>query len=125
MSGITAEQAVEMIQPGENPSDAYTRIFAHQCKPCDFRRWFSMLKQSKECKEISETVAQDISVLIEEGLDDHAAFLEMYPNYVTHAAFDTAWIRKKRKKPVPVVEEVVEEDAISEDLAINIDAPLV
>jgi hypothetical protein len=123
MVKITAEQAVQMIQPGEEPHNAYARIYADQCKPCDFRRWYTMIRTTGECAEVSEDVQAEIQVLISEGVGDHEAFVEMFPDYVTHAAFDTAWFKQRRKKVPAVIPVEVEENA--EEVPAEIDEPSV
>lgn len=120
MGSITAKQAVQMIRPGENPDDAYTRIFAMQCKPCDFRRWFSLVRTGQECPEISQDVRARIEELIAEDFDDNTAFMEMYPDYVTHGSFATEWIKiRKKKVTTPEVAPEVEPEIVEESVTVS------
>ena len=119
---VTAEQAVRMIQPGENPDEAYVRIFAYQTKPCDFRRWFSMVKSKGTCDEVTPEVVEEIKELIIEGFDDHSSFMAMYPDYVTQGVYATEWIKTRNKKPVQTtfaVEAVVEVEEEVVDIEVE------
>jgi hypothetical protein len=100
MATDTLDTLVSTIKPDENSDAAYERVYGNQVKPCDFRRWFTLLKCKKPCDEISEETAAAIAGYIAEDMTIEEAFATHCPDYVGPGEFAHALRKFRRAQPV-------------------------
>ncbi len=107
MAANTLSEVMKTVQDGEDGDAAYRRLYGHQTRPCDFRRWFSAVQQNKACQEISEELNTQIAGYIQEGMLVEEAFRQHCPDFVGPGEFSVAYdkelnSRKSDQKPTPV-----------------------
>lgn len=117
MASERLTKAVSEIITGEDGDVAYARLFGDQCKPCDFRRWYSQVRRDGTC-EMGEEMTVKLKAYIDEGIDIDDAFKDHVPDYIGPGEFGTAYTREIRARKAaaagsaPVVQAVAAEPAI-------------
>lgn len=89
--------AVAQIITGEDGDAAFARLFGDQCKPCDFRRWYSQVRNTGTC-EMGEEMTAKLKTYIDEGIDIDDAFKDYVPDYVGPGEFGTAYTKEIRAR---------------------------
>jgi len=104
-------ESIEITKPGEDSDRAYLRLYGTQVKPCDFRRWFTVISRGDVCLETDEEIGATIAEYIAEGMTVDEAFATHCPGYVGPGEFSVRWTRELRAiaAPAPVVEVPVAE----------------
>ena len=97
MAANTLSEVIKSIEPGEDGDQAYRRLYAHQVKPCDFRRWFAVIKRGDTCLEIDEAAANVMGELVTEGISVEEAFLEYCPGFVGPGEFSVAFNCERKR----------------------------
>lgn len=97
MASERLTKAVSEIITGEDGDTAYARLFGSQCKPCDFRRWYSQVRNSGVC-EMGEEMTRKIKAYIDEGIDIDDAFKDHVPGYIGPGEFGTAFTKEMRAR---------------------------
>ncbi len=119
--------AVSQIIDGEDGDMAYARLFGDQCKPCDFRRWYSQVRNTGKC-EMGEEMTAKLKSYIDEGIGIDDAFKDHVPDYIGPGEFGTAYTKEVRSRKaaakaasssvvaeVPVVAEPVRRRRVREE----------
>jgi len=104
MAAKQLSDVVKEVLDGEDSDAAYARLYADQCKPCDFRRWFAQVTKDKTSVEVSKEMLESLQSYINEKMTVDEAFKAHEPNYVGPGEFLTAYsremkARKANKKP--------------------------
>jgi len=97
MASERLTKAVSEIITGEDGDVAYARLFGDQCKPCDFRRWYSQVRNTGVC-EMGEEMTLKIKAYIDEGIDIDDAFKDHVPDYIGPGEFGTAYTKEIRAR---------------------------
>lgn len=97
MASERLTKAVSEIITGEDGDVAYARLFGSQCKPCDFRRWYSQVRNHGTCEMGPEMTAK-LKAYIDEGIDIDDAFKDHVPDYVGPGEFGTAYTKEMRAR---------------------------
>lgn len=113
MASERLTKAVSEIITGEDGDAAYARLFGSQCKPCDFRRWYSQVRNTGTC-EMGEEMTAKLKAYIDEGLGIDDAFKDHVPDYIGPGEFGTAFTKEMRARKAaagntPAVTPVVSE----------------
>jgi hypothetical protein len=116
MASERLKTAVSQIITGEDGDQAFARLFGDQCKPCDFRRWYSQVRANGTC-EMGEEMTAKLKTYIDEGIDIDDAFKDHVPDYIGPGEFGTAYTIEVRARKAaaasaeksPVVEPVAAE----------------
>lgn len=111
MASERLTKAVSEIITGEDGDAAYARLFGQQCKPCDFRRWYSQVRNTGTC-EMGEEMTAKLKSYIDEGIDIDDAFKDHVPDYVGPGEFGTAYTKEVRARKAasadaPAIQPVV------------------
>lgn len=102
MASERLTKAVSEIITGEDGDAAYARLFGQQCKPCDFRRWYSQVRNTGTC-EMGEEMTAKLKSYIDEGIDIDDAFKDHVPDYVGPGEFGTAYTKEMRSRKAAAV----------------------
>lgn len=97
MASERLTKAVSEIITGEDGDVAYARLFGSQCRPCDFRRWYSQVRRDGTC-EMGEEMTQKLKAYIDEGIEIDDAFKDYVPDYIGPGEFGTAYTREMRAR---------------------------
>ena len=97
MASERLTKAVSEIITGEDGDVAYARLFGDQCKPCDFRRWYSQVRNNGTC-EMGEEMTLKLKAYIDEGIEIDDAFKDHVPDYIGPGEFGTAYTREMRAR---------------------------
>lgn len=97
MASERLTKAVSEIITGEDGDVAYARLFGSQCKPCDFRRWYSQVRNTGTC-EMGEEMTAKLKAYIDEGIEIDDAFKDHVPDYVGPGEFGTAYTKEIRAR---------------------------
>ena len=89
--------AVSQIIDGEDGDVAFARLFGDQCKPCDFRRWYSQVRNTGKC-EMGEEMTAKLKSYIDEGIEIDDAFKDHVPDYIGPGEFGTAYTIEVRAR---------------------------
>ena len=121
--------AVSQIIDGEDGDVAFARLFGDQCKPCDFRRWYSQVRNTGKC-EMGEEMTAKLKSYIDEGIEIDDAFKDHVPDYIGPGEFGTAYTKEIRARKaaakaatgsvvpeVPVITEPVRRRKVKEQPA--------
>ncbi|MCA9010361.1 MAG: hypothetical protein KDB01_11470 [Planctomycetaceae bacterium] len=98
MATNALKEVITTVEQNENSDDAYQRLYGHQIKPCDFRRWFTKIKSAKACAEIDEEASAAIAGYVNEGMTIEEAFAQHCPDYVGPGEFAVALNRYRRSQ---------------------------
>ena len=116
MAANTLSTSIEIVKPGEDGDQAYRRLYGEQVKPCDFRRWFTVVSITKACGELNDDMLKTISEYVDEGMTVDEAFATHCPDYVGPGEFSVLWNRERLRAiaepvDVPSVEETLSEES--------------
>lgn len=98
MGTTVAEQSlselIKTVSVGEDGDQAYARLYGKQVKPCDFRRWYTQVKQTGTSAEIDADTVENIATYIAEDLRVDEAFKDFCPDYVGPGEFSVAYTKE-------------------------------
>lgn len=97
MASERLKVAVSQIVDGEDGDVAFARLFADQCKPCDFRRWYSQVRNTGTC-EMGDEMSAKLKSYIDEGIEIDDAFKDHVPDYVGPGEFGAAYTKEVRAR---------------------------
>lgn len=106
MATQSLNELIKTVRVGEDGDQAYTRLYGHQVKPCDFRRWYTQVKQTNTSIEIDPETVAKIAAYIAEDLRVDEAFKDFCPDYIGPGEFSVAYTKEvaaqKAAAAVPV-----------------------
>ena len=110
-----ATELAKQRMPGEGVDAAYARLCGGDCRPCDFRRWWTQCLDGKSSAEAAPEMVAQIHEMQSEGLTVDEAFEVVSPEFVPPGVFQTAVLNLERVSKHSVVVEEPEVESVPEE----------